>query len=293
LEKFAPICYHVHSISLEKIMIKFVLPYNMNTTVEHLAKAGYAPTFTDDEQDLGTINLNGENIGTVLRTRSFDVPVEVAAGKDIGLCGSDWVYEKEMELGLGLQVSASYSYGRKPQTVPTLDFIARQDYRYNSVGLAEPGTMFVGEYPLLITEELERAGRKVEQLGKNPDAPNNDPEMFREWCRERESVGLRIVHGRISALVADNPNTIGVMINESGATLRKKNLKKLDTIQEVKALLVVNPRSFQDPETKAEIEGIIKSLNEAYFRALAPEHEATPLIKESAELSLAGRVRRL
>lgn len=254
-------------------MIKIVLPANMETAIDHLAKAGWVPQFIDG-QDFGWIKDKvGEN--RVIRLRSFDIPIEVDGSCDAGLCGSDVFAERSLSFPLKLEVLARFSYGRKFGTTPTLALVAPKEEKTKSVGEVKPGTIILTEHPNLTRRFLESHGLAVSLLGEvnNSSQEKLLPQEFRSWCVEEGRVGMRIVHGRIPALVRLGAG-LGVMVNETGQTLAAYDLKVVGKIMDIEVILMADREALADPEKGHQIRQLKVDLERAYFQ-ISSEYESS------------------
>ncbi len=240
-------------------MLKIVIPENMFTTVEHLKRAGRKIKFASG----GRRGFIKDTRDSVMLARSMDIPLKVADGNDIGLCGSDCVEERELELGIKPEVLSEYIYGRKkfdgPQ--PTLDLIVPQDDQITRTRDIKPGTMILTEHPILVRLYLEQNGLRVATLGREEQAPKN-PGEFRNWCREKGCIGIEIVHGRIAESVW-NGEGYGIGVNESGSTLIENSLRVLDTLRKIEVQLIADYDALMDEEKGSEIESLYRALDRA------------------------------
>ena len=238
----------------------------MKTTLVLMEETGRRVVFPEG-QDLTTVEGSEDQVA---RLRSFDIPVEVESGFDIGFCGSDWVKEKELELGLRYIKFGRFAFGRTfegPQ--PKLELIASKDSGISEVKNIEPGRVVLTEYPLLTKQFLEEKGIKTFKHGDlsydNGERPPTHPSDFRKWCQDEGLVGIRVVHGRIAALARAN-GTVGVMVNETGGTLEKNSLTVVETIMPIETELIGNIDSFNDERKRAEMNSFDREINEAYNR---------------------------
>ena len=251
-------------------MIKILVPAKMGTTLEHLKRSGRHVSFPNGT-DFGTIESTGD---TVVRLRSYDIPVETIARCDVGLCGSDCVQEQSLEHELQFQTIATFKYGREFNTLPSLDLIAPNDGP-KSIEDIKPGNVILTEHPNITRDFLESCGLPSARYGKNHGNPS-DPKKFEEWCIENGLVGIRIVHGKIGALVSIEKG-LGVMVNETGTTLRENCLHVVSRIYPIETVLIVNPESLRTKEP--EIESLRKDLESAYI-AICKERESTSVSPE-------------
>jgi len=237
------------------------------TTTRHFLDAHRTVRFQKG-LNRGTINETGD---LVVRLRSFDIPVEVDDSCDIGLCGSDWVKEKELQLGIKLAILGEYNYGRSSGgNSPSLDLVVPNDNSLSSIQEVETGSMILTEYPNLTREHFTINGFETAELGQTVDAPTS-PDDFRDWCRQNGKIGIRVVHGAIPELVYVGAGH-GVMVNESGKTLRKNDLKVVDTIHEIKTLLIADVDALNDDHKREEIESLRRDLGEVNW-AISGESE--------------------
>lgn len=256
-------------------MIKIAVPEGMSlTTIVHLSRAGYRPVFEDDRRD-------GRILGsrdTIIKVRSYDIPVEVADGCHAGLVGSDWVEERELELGSQLvDTKVSFKYGREfnPSNPPTLDFITRDDSPIQSLEDIKPGQIILTEYPNITKNELEKYGHEVVTYGESRFIPQ-EPKLFRDWLKGEEYVGIRVVHGSIAALVNNHSGVLGVMVNETGGTLRRYNMRIVSKLRDIDTLLIVNPFAMARQSKEREIKAFQQKMEEAYSGIMLELEANTP-----------------
>ncbi len=256
-------------------MIKIAVPEGMSlTTLVHLSRAGYRPVFDGDRRD-------GKILGTkdeIIKVRSYDIPVEVADGCHVGLVGSDWVEERELELGSQLvETRASFKYGREfnPSNHPTLDFIARDDSPIESLGDVKPGQIILTEYPNITKNELAKYGHDVVTYGESRFMPQ-EPKLFRDWLKGEGYVGIRVVHGSIAALVNNHSGALGVMVNETGGTLKRYNMRVVSNLRDIDIQLIVNPFAMARQSKEREITAFQQKMEEAYESIMLEFEASTP-----------------
>lgn len=245
-------------------MLKIVIPANMETALDHLVNAGRHVDF-DEGVDWAVVGGTGEK---VIRLRSSDIPLEVEDSCDVGLCGSDWVEERKLELGTNLEVLSEYAYGRRFDTQPSLDIVVKTSDPLSNIRDVKPGSMFLTEHPFVTRQFLEGAlqerGLRVVQLRKDGLIPTI-PGEFRKWCQREGAVGIRTVHGRIAALVNLDAGC-GVMVNETGLTLARNELRILETVHPIRTLLIADRDALRDNTRGPEIEALHRDLDRAYLR---------------------------
>lgn len=244
-------------------MLKIAVPEGMSdTTLVHLTRAGYRPVFENERRD-------GRIIGrkdTIIKVRSYDIPVEVADGCHVGLVGSDWIDERELELGEQLVNSiASFPYGRKfiPSNSPTLDFIASEDSPIRSLEDIRPGQIVLTEYPNLTRKKLESSGHSVVEYGESRFLPK-EPKLFRDWLKGEGYVGIRVVHGSIAALINNHSGALGVMVNETSDTLRNNNVRIVTNLMGIETKLIVNPFVMARQSKEKEINVFREAMENAW-----------------------------
>lgn len=258
-------------------MLKIVVPENMNKVLEHLQEAGRTARFENGRR-LGRIEETGD---LIVRIRSGDIPLWVADSCDIGLCGSDWVEERERELGIKLEVlnlDNGYRYGRESLTSPTLDLVTLKDDGVSSASEIADGALIATEYPLITRVHFEEKGKKVAVLGREASAPT-EPGEFRHWCQENGRIAFEVVHGGIAEHVSIGAG-YGVMVNESGGTLRKNDLRTVETIREVRILLIADPQILRVDEKEKAVESLYRDLERAYLTFYGESEENLNLFKE-------------
>lgn len=249
-------------------MIRLAIPANMDTTIEHLAKASRQVNFTS-----GDITTIEDTSDIVVRMRSFDIPTVVCDGCDVGLCGSDCVEERRLELGLSVAVLANFYYGRKKfGKSPTLDFVAAGDNSIKHPEELKPGSLIFTEHPQITKNYLESYGVHVASLGRNYNSPSQ-PYGFKKWCEKEGFVGITIVHGRIPSFIG--PEKYGVMVNEEGEKMRESNATIVETIMPIQVQLIANHKSLRQAEKEAEIRILTRDLEKAFI-TICQENESFP-----------------
>lgn len=251
-------------------MISIAIPANMETTLEHLRLAGMLVTFADRRDD-GIVETTGDQ---VIRLRSYDIPLVVGFSANIGLCGSDMVAERSMQFIKRHEILSEYIYGRQfNSNQPTLDLVAPQNERLKSVRDIEPGSIIATEYPNLTRNLLEDNNIRTD-LFLDSQATPDDLKDFITNCKREEIVGMVIVHGRVPAVMhhLNGYGVYGVLVNESGKTLKDNGLKILERIHRIRTQLIVDPEALEG-EISGEIEGLKKQLDEAYILRINRESE--------------------
>lgn len=265
-------------------MLKILVPKNMPTVIKHLKEAGRTVSF-----------VNGSHLGIIAQTndeidfmRSGDIPFYVSYSHDVGLCGSDW-YKEKLSIRKRLVVLGGhlrgdpigYPYGREfHSSSPSLDLVARDDDGISTAREIMPGAMVITEHPRLTREYLGINGLRVAQFEQVPEAPDDDANEFRRWCKEKGLVAMSVVHGGIDVAVARGAG-YGIMINETGDTLRNSNLKVVDSlIPEIKTLLISDPDAFRDPIKGPEIESLHRDLDRAIVSIYGETEVAVRLFRE-------------
>lgn len=259
-------------------MIKIAIPANMPTAITHLQAAGRNVKFANGG-DLGWVEgANSRNF--IVRLRSFDIPIVVDDSCDVGLCGSDVYEERKKVFDFGLEILDRFSYGRVFGTSPRLELVVTKENSIKNPKEIKPGTIILTEHPHLTKEFLEDNGVKVSILGEN-SAATTLPGEFRNWCTREGRVGVQVVHGRIPALVRLGAG-LGVMVNETGATILANELKVVAKLQDIEMLLVADRKALKDGQKGVEIKKLAKDLEQAYF-TISLEYE-TSIINHEREL---------
>ncbi|MBI4037665.1 hypothetical protein HY382_01300 [Candidatus Curtissbacteria bacterium] len=243
-------------------MISIAVPANMETTLEHLKLSGRPVTFADRRDD-GIVETTGDQ---VIRLRSYDIPLVVGFSANIGLCGSDMVAERQMQFVKRHEILSEYIYGRQfKSNQPTLDLVAPQNERIKTVREIEPGSIIATEYPNLTRSLLEDNDMKTDLFLDSQTTPD-DLKEFITGCKDEGLVGMVIVHGRVPAVMhhLNGYGVYGVLVNESGKTLKDNNLKILERIHRITTQLIVDPDALKS-EIAEEIEGLRKNLDETYI----------------------------
>ena len=120
------------------------------------------------------------------------------------------------------------------------------------------------EHPSITRKFLEENNYEAVELGKNHGTPLL-PHEFREWCEREGKIGIRIVHGRIPALVNIGAG-LGTLVSESGQTLEEWDLKVVSGIREIKTLLIADRGALARGDKREEIRQLQRELDAAYWQ---------------------------
>jgi len=203
-------------------MMRFVLPKGrlFRDSIEILKKAGIELKSPENRE---LIVRNGRY--ELLLARSFDVPVYVEHGVDIGIAGSDVVEERRSDVLIPLELP----FGKCRLSLAMLG--------ENLVSVEEmDGFRIATKYPSLARRFFESKGVEVEVIK---------------------------LHGSIELAPKIGIADAIVDIVETGNTLRANGLVEVEKIMDVSALLLVN-RISQKTQFKAinelvlKIKGVIK-----------------------------------
>ncbi len=237
---------------VEKGKLKIVIPKNMGTTRVHLALAGWSPVFdhgfpTDVDPmgsglDKGIIESTGDEI---MRIRSRDIPRTISWNyADVGFVGSDCVVGRSNKQ---IAILSSFTYGREwGGRQSRVEIVAHSDSAVSSVEQIKPGSIFLAEpqHFHLTKKFLEDHGYKVLLEGYSAG-----PE-FHKRLIENGCVGISQVGGSVPVLL-DPELHFGIMVNESGRTVRDYTLKVVARVCDIETLLIANVKALGD-ETKGE-----------------------------------------
>ena len=260
-------------------MIKIAVPVNMYQTVfEHLERGGW-PVAIPYAVEKGVYNVDGKE-GIIATFRSQDIPLEVGQVADVGIVGSDWVKERQLEFrGLDIRVLTEFdSYGREFGTKPKLQLITFGSNPVSEPGQIPAGTIIRTEQPYLTRKFLmDNFGfKKVEIMGGNSRSFKK-PQEFDLWCLENGVIGLRRIGGQPESFAALLGETgFATVVNETGQSLSINNLKDIATIEEIKVNLITTEEILADLGKRGEIERLKKDLEEAYL-LISQEHEVQSL----------------
>lgn len=139
-----------------------------STVLKHLERAGW-PVTIPYVAEKSVYNVDGKE-GIIVTFRSQDIPLEVGQIADVGIVGSDWVKERQLEFPrLDIKILTEFdSYGREFGTKPKLQLIAFGSNPVSEPGQIPAGTIIRTEQPYLTREFLmENFGfEKVEIMGE-------------------------------------------------------------------------------------------------------------------------------
>ena len=250
-------------------MLTIAVPKSMETTLDHLGRAG-RPVVFEKGRDVGFTSTGDE----VIQVRSYDIPLLISVAAHVGMCGSDVVEERMNQFLKRPEILTEFGYGRQYyESPPTLDLVARRAEYVPSIEKIPSGSIILTELPNLTREKFERAGRKVE--GFTEDGPE-DLKEFIGGCKRSDSVGVVVVHGRIPAMLEhlNGYQVFGVMVNETGDTLRANRLRVVKRFQTIRTLVIADRDFLDDENTRSEIDSLVRDLNEAERIRISGESEA-------------------
>ena len=251
-------------------MLRIAVPKSMETTLDHFERAG-RPVVFKDGRDVG-MTFTGDE---VVRLRSYDIPLVVGLTAHVGICGSDIVEERRHHFLKKPEILSEFSYGRQyHEKPPTLDLVARQDEYVPTIEKIPPGSIILTELPHLTREKFELAHKNVQDFLS--DGPEDLDEFIGE-CERSNSVGLVVVHGRIPAMLEhlNGYKVFGVVVNETGSTLRANGLRVVQRLQKIQAQFIADIDALEDTSIRSEIDDLVSVLNEAERTRKSPEFEAT------------------
>lgn len=250
---------------VQKGRLKIAIPKNMGTTRVHLASADWIPRFdhglsTDEEWmghelDRGVIESTQDEI---IKIRSNEIPREVSWGyADIGLVGDDCLvgrFKKQIE------ILSRFTYGREwGSQQPRVEIVAHPDSTVFSLKEIRVGSIFKAEpqHIPLIKEFLESNGYKVLR-----ESYNAGPE-FHKRLIENGSVGISQIGGSVAVLL-DPELHFGVMVNESGRTVKDYHLRVITKVCDVETLLIANVTALTDEFKRERIMQLKEDLESEY-----------------------------
>lgn len=245
-------------------MITIGIPVNMETTIEHLKRAGWPVAFSP-EQGVEFVSI-GERQGRIARWRSQEIPLEVGGLADVGIVGSDWVKERELEFpGLEIKVLAEFdSYGRHFGTRPRLELITSVNNPIKATHEIPKGSVIRTEHLYLTREFFKKMGFDVAIMERTSSVFNSPPE-FDQWCKENGIIGLRRIAGQPESFASLEQVGYSTVVTETGTSLMINPVKSIETIENIKILLITTINTVNDPERRIEIDRLTKDLNKAYF----------------------------
>lgn len=241
--------------------IDIAYPENMEGTVlTHIHEAlgqsqelkGRRIRYIEDKTSGETYQLIG--------LRSADIPSWTSGFAQLGICGSDWIRERQLQFGLKFEVLGSCRYGRKFFTEPKNEFVVPEDVEINDTGNLKPN-LVVGEYPYLMHEHLEKKGwaGKIVDFGEAGEPA--DLKIFQEDCVQRGVMGIMISHGGIPEMVRTG-RVYGFLVSETNGTKGENGIKVIDVVHEIEVQLIATQHTLQT--RGEEIREIARRMNEVY-----------------------------
>lgn len=241
--------------------INIAYPENMpNTALIQIHEALGQP---DEQQGRRISSIEGKAASEayqLIGLRSADVPLWVSGFAQVGICGSDWIRERQLQYGLKFEVLGSYRYGRKFFTKPKNEFVVPDDVEVNDTVDLKPN-LVVGEYPHLMHEHLERKGWAGRIVDFGEGGEHADLRVFREECVQRGVMGIMISHGGIPEMVSVG-RVYGFLVSETNGTKEENGIKVIDVVHEISMQLITTQYALQAREE--EISEIARRMNEVY-----------------------------
>jgi len=166
--------------------------------------------------------ISDPRIEQVKILRPQEIPDYVADGYfDVGISGHDWVIES----GADVVEIADLPYSKQGAGIVKIVIAVPDDQKIESAADIKPNSRVTTEYPNITRDYFEKLGIPVE---------------------------ICFSYGATEAKVPDLMDVV-VDLTETGSTLRKNNLKIIDTMLESVTKLIVNRNSWEDPVKRKEI----------------------------------------
>ncbi len=166
--------------------------------------------------------ISDPRIEQVKILRPQEIPDYVADGYfDVGISGHDWVIES----GADVVEIADLPYSKQGAGIVKIVIAVPDGQNIESAADIKPNSRVTTEYPNITRDYFEKLGIPVE---------------------------IYFSYGATEAKVPDLMDVV-VDLTETGSTLRKNNLKIIDTMLESVTKLIVNRNSWEDPVKRKEI----------------------------------------
>jgi len=166
--------------------------------------------------------ISDPRIEQVKILRPQEIPDYVADGYfDVGISGHDWVIES----GADVVEIADLPYSKQGAGIVKIVIAVPDGQNIESAADIKPNSRVTTEYPNITRDYFEKLGIPVE---------------------------ICFSYGATEAKVPDLMDVV-VDLTETGSTLRKNNLKIIDTMLESITKLIVNRNSWEDPVKRKEI----------------------------------------
>ena len=166
--------------------------------------------------------ISDPRIEQVKILRPQEIPDYVADGYfDVGISGHDWVIES----GADVVEIADLPYSKQGAGIVKIVIAVPDGQNIESAADIKPNSRVTTEYPNITRDYFEKLGIPVE---------------------------ICFSYGATEAKVPDLMDVV-VDLTETGSTLRKNNLKIIDTMLESVTKLIVNRNSWEDPVKRKEI----------------------------------------
>jgi len=205
-------------------MLKIALPSGSleKETLELFKSADLEVKRSDREY---ASRIDDPRIGKVSLLKAQEIPKFVEYGYfDIGITGLDWITER----GADVAEIAEFNYSKRGEGKVKIVLAGSADEKINSPEKIKDGSRIATEYINITKKYFEKLGIKVK--------------IFHSY-------------GATEAKVPEMADYV-VDLTETGETLKKNNLKIIDTILESSTKFIANKESIKDKKKKKEIEEI-------------------------------------
>ncbi|MBM2821026.1 MAG: phosphoribosyltransferase (homohexameric) [Candidatus Berkelbacteria bacterium] len=165
-------------------------------------------------------------IETIRYQRPQIIPQLVKRGRyDLGIAGEDWI----AECGVDLPILFTIPRGRSTM-LPVRIVLAVKHSAYGSITDLPRGCTVVSEYPLISKRYCQQHGR--------------------------EDIEIVSCYGHSEAIEEYDAEAT-IELTERGDSLRAHNLREIDTLMTSNTVVVANPESMENPESRSYIDCLV------------------------------------
>ena len=206
------------------------------------AERSYRPSISDPELRLKIL-------------RPQEIPMLVEKGSyDLGITGLDWI----TETGADVEVLLNLGYGRVRLVLAVPTWMSD----VSSIGDLIERSYRDGRMLRISTEYVNTTSRYImSSPAYRKLYGNSEPLVITPWWRrgENDRVVLFLSFGATEAKPPEDADAI-VDVVETGETLRRNNLREVETVLESTAVLIANRRSLGDESKREKILDVLALL---------------------------------
>ncbi len=224
--------------------------------------AGYAPVFLDgynfspasidqaDKQLLrrGLLFDKNGDVASFYAIRSGDLMERVKLGKlDVILIGKDHYYNHHLKED-NTRILGTLPHARTSVDVAKVEAWVTQDCPLQSLDDINSSYVIRAEIQNYAARIMEEKGHKVLVRELNDET---DPVGFRMQAKEGGAIPIEFVRGGLPQSLEQDE--VGLVVSETGGTLKRNDCRSLGVVCTVEQLVVANLESLNNPEMGARL----------------------------------------